>query len=242
MKFLIILLPFHLFAQNAVTQLSAPIKAANPDDNESAASIFADRAQWQEVVSERKLNSRTYITPDGKTIIRNSSKALNYYNLSGELVPIDPALTLNSDGKGWSAMNQPHPVYVYPDGSFALSMDHDQLCSFGKNCSVNGNWNYDSRNITVDNNNTIVMHDVVPGVSRITNIRENAVKYNYVIDHAMNLSSTYFTCSEELDLPSGYFLRRDNSEGREENGGWTGNFEIVSGDGKVNGVIFAPVI
>src|SRR6476620_4719308 len=177
MKFFVILLvPFQLSAQHASLQLSTPIGVQNPVDDESTASVFANQDQWEEVASARTVNSRTFIMPDGQTIIHNSHRPLNYYNASGELTPIDHTLKLNNDGKGWSAMQQPHPVFVYADGSFALSMDHDQLCSFGKNCLVNGNWNYTGNNITVDNDNVITMHDVVPGVSKVMDVRENAVK------------------------------------------------------------------
>ena len=114
--------------------------------------------------------------------------------------------------------------------------------SFGKNCLVNGQWNYDWQYLSVNGDNKVFMNDVVPGVDKIMDFRENGLKYNYLVRTPQHLTTQNFEISEEYVLPAGYKLRRDNSEGREENNGWTGNFEVVSPQGTVEGVIYAPLI
>ncbi|MBI3510658.1 MAG: gliding motility-associated C-terminal domain-containing protein [Bacteroidetes bacterium] len=218
--------------------LNAPLQTSEKDSTSSRA-LLADRDQWQEVVTERKLNSSTYITPDGRVIVHTCERPINYYRENGDLVPINSTLSPMENG-GWSATDQPHPVYFYSDGSMALSTLNGELFSFGNNCKVNGTWNF-SGNISVEDNRCL-MNNVVPGVNRIVEMHENAVKYSYVITQPLNISTTDFSVSEELNIPHGMNLQNDVTYGRKENDGWKGDMILVDAEKNVNATLHLPIV
>ena len=64
----------NLFSQNNITGL---ISSLNPKENRN---ILEDRSTWKEVVSERKIFSSTFLTPDARIITHYSKQPINYYN------------------------------------------------------------------------------------------------------------------------------------------------------------------
>lgn len=212
-----------------------PVAGLSPSSNESNSLHQEDlpaRSLWIEQEDKRTLYSSAYTAPGGRIITRYSSRPINYYNDDGQLLPVNAAMM--PDANGWSATAQPHPIYLYNDGSTALSISRDSRLIFNKSCIINGE---KASGRIVANGNNFTVENIVNGIDKEYIFRENAVKYNYVIKQA----TTGITISEELGFPEGYKLVRDTKQGYESAGGWHGDLHLISSSGEAVARFLAPV-
>ena len=239
MKFLLpAIFPAILFAQthSTLSQLSASVSIPSVDTSEEH-NMLCDQNLWVEKNSDRTVFSNSFTTPDGRTITHSSAAPLNYYDASGILQKI--VAEPKADANGWSAVEQPYPTYLFSDGSAAVSPSKDTKFVFGKNCSVNGN--LIPARVPVMNGNVATISNIIPGMNKEFNFRMNGIKYNYILNQPVPTVNGFLSISEEMEIPSGYFLKRNEAHGREQDGGWCGDFELISPKGEVSSVIYAPL-
>lgn len=193
--------------------------------------------EWTEDVQQRQLHSSIYKSNDGQIKAISSKRPINYYSKTNELVPIDPRLKLNESGF-WSAVDQPFPTYLFPNGSFALTLDNEYTINLGNSCQING------EPITMDvafNGNNTTIKNVIPGVDKQLIFYENAVKYNYILNQPINSAEEHLVFSEEIVLPKGYKLKYNSNLGRPVNNGWMGEVMVTNSHGEMVSVIQVPV-
>ena len=178
------LLLFFTFCIVANRQLLAENKHSNNNNNNpfissvsSPESEWKDRKQWKEDISKRTIFSSTFRAPDRRIIFHFSKAPLNYYDAAGILQPIDA--DLKPSGNNWSAPNQPYPTYLFQDGSAAVSIDNGEQFVFNKNCKINGQ--EFTNTIPFLKENIAKAIDVIPGVDKIYEFRENGIEYSYVL-------------------------------------------------------------
>ncbi len=239
MKFLLpIIFPAILFAQPnlALSQLSHSVSVPAIDSSEEH-NIMRDQNLWIENVADRTIFSSSFKTPDGRIIIHSSASPLNYYDAAGALQKIvaEPKV----DANGWSAQEQPYPTYLFSDGSAAVSTSKELKFIFGKNLRVNGN--SIAPRVPVMSGAIATIANVIPGMNKEYNFRSNGIKYNYILNQPAPTSNGFLTISEEMEIPAGYFLKRKEEHGREQEGGWCGDFELISPKGEVSSIIYAPL-
>lgn len=238
-KFLLFLLPVSLAAQNpSASELTAPLSGKEKACAGDA--LPGERDKWIENENERTVYSRSFTVPDGRVVIQYSSVPVCYRNAAGKLVPIDPVIHVNADGKGWTAQAQPYPTYLHEDGSAAVSLFNDSRFVFGQNCSVNGKQANLTARLAVEGS-LVTMRDVIPGIDKQMEYRANGVKYSYLIRQPQQAAGDFSEFAEELDIPEGYSLIKDETQGRTENGGWTGDYLLRSTAGEIAAQIKAPV-
>ncbi|CAN5437082.1 hypothetical protein BH09BAC5_BH09BAC5_29270 [soil metagenome] len=234
-----VIFPALLFAQhqNSVTQLSASIPHVSADSSEEI-NLLRDRALWKENISERTVFSSSYVTSDGKYISHFSKSPLNYYDETGALQKIvaEPKSTV----EGWSAKDQPYPTYLFNDGSAAVSPSKNLKFTFGKNIRVNGNSIADR--VPVMNGKVATIQNIIPGMNKEFEFRMNGIKYNYILNQPMQTVNGFLSITEDLEIPAGYFLKQKADHGRIQDGGWCGDYELISPSGEVASVIYAPLI
>ncbi|HET6991468.1 MAG TPA: hypothetical protein VFJ43_09100, partial [Bacteroidia bacterium] len=230
--------PALLFAQHSTSmiQLSAPVTVPAVDTSEER-NMMRDQDKWIENVSERTVFSSSFRTEDGRVIMHYSEAPLNYYDASGTLQKIVAQPKQNSNG--WAAMEQPYPTYLFNDGSAAVSPSKELQFVFGKNLSVNGN--PIPVRVPVMDGDVATIANIIPGMNKEYTFRMNGIKYNYILNQPAPTVGGFLTIAEELEIPSGYYLKRNTEHGREENGGWCGDFELMSPTGEVSSVIYAPM-
>lgn len=232
---LLFIITFPSYGQNKIVRtslnanLSPSLSLADSDSSEI-------KVIWIEDIDARTLYSSSYKSNDGQIKVVQSKRPLNYLNESRKLVPIDPSL--KKDKSGWSAMDQPFPTYLHPDGSFSLTADNSNRISFGKNCSINGQ---SINNKFNSNGNSISFSNIVPGIEKQMDFYENAVKYNYVVQHSINTDQNTITFSEEIDLPKGFEIIPDLKNGKQSSHGWSGNLNILNSKGEIVSTIHSPL-
>jgi gliding motility-associated-like protein len=192
---------------------------------------------WIEDIQQRQTHSSIYKSNDGQVKAVSSKRPINYYSKTNELVPIDP--DLSKSGKGyWSAENQPFPTYLFPDGSFALTMDNENTLKLGNNCKINGIST--SMNVHFNGNNTTIKN-VIPSVDKQLLFYENAVKYNYVLNDPLTTIEETLVFSEEIELPKDYRLTFNSEIGKLTENGWMGEVMVLNPKGDMVSTIQVPI-
>ena len=219
----------------AFAQLNTPlVPETQIDDPNSVKETLPDKNLWIEKQEERTLYSSSYTVPVGQQIIHYSARPINYFNENGKLIRIDASLYPSANG--WSATNQPNPVYLNFDGSTELSISKNERLSFNKNCLVNG---IQSSGTIKAKGNNILIEDFVPGIDKEYNFRENGVKYNYILKQNVGSNSSYFNISEELIFSDGYKVIRGEN-GNETKEGWAGDLYLINSSGEIVSRFMAP--
>ena len=204
------------------TELAAPMTA-----NDSSRNIAEEKTSWTELPEKRTLNSRTYQTSEGTFMIEQCARPINYLR-AGKLTPI--VTTLTPDETGWSANEQPFPVHLNETGSFELTTTNGEHILMGSGTMVNGGGN-ESEQVWV-NDHQLLSENIAPGIHRQLDVRENGVKYSYIIPQSRNFEGTTTEFSEELWLPEGLTLVYDLSLGHWDNNIWFGPILVKNTDGK----------
>ncbi len=216
-----------LFAQDA-NPLVHSVQYTTPEPDK-AKDLLKDAT---EDVSKRTEFSSTWTTKTGKTISHYSKMPLNFPDANGKLQPID--LTLHSDAKGWAADKQPNPCYLHSDRSTSIDLGGNLQITFNKNCTVNG-MPLD-QHITYLQNSEVKM-DLSEGVHKNLTFLTGGIKTDYIFDKALDGGATV---GEEIDLPAGSTLQKDESSGINQPGGWSGDYQLVSAEGKILAIFMAP--
>ena len=176
-----------------------------------------------EDISKRTLYSSTWNTKNGKVISRYSSIIINYPDSNGNLQPID--YSLKSCSNGWIADKQPDPCYFHSDRSTAINIGGNNQFVFNKNCAVNG-MQFDQQ-ITALQSSTVNL-DLSPGIHKQLNFITDGIKTDYVFDSALDGG---ITITEEIEIPKGCIFKRDENNGAEQDGGWSGDYILTTPDG-----------
>lgn len=216
-----------LFSQN---QSSGFAQKMNPEGERN---ILEDRSQWIEVLSERKIFSSTYTTPDGRIITYYSKQPVNYYDGNGMLVPINTVPV--SSSKGLIAANQPNEVTVLNNGSVEINTGESSTIIYSGNTKINGQSTFSSE-LKLDGTNAF-MQNVLPGINKTFEFRFNSVKYNYVLNSSMTRTTSDFVIEEDIFIPENSKIQPDPNFGMQDERGWLGALLIVSENGKELGSI-----
>ncbi len=221
----------NLFSQNNNSGLASSL---NPKENRN---ILEDRSTWKEVVSERKIFSSTYLTPDARIITHYSKQPLNYYNSNGILIPVDiqPVSTI----KGLTANHQPNEVSLLTNGSIEIHTGDGSTLIFSKNYKINGTI-VSASSIKQDGLNSTMLTNI-SGVTKTFEFRFNSLKYNYVLNTPITTLSTDFIIEEEISMPENSKIQPDVTYGKQDARGWLGPLLIVSDNGKELGTMRGAV-
>lgn len=216
-----------LQAQNA-NPLVHSVQYTKPDPDK-VKDILKDAT---EDVSKRTLFSSTWITKSGAVIEHYSKGWINYPDSNGKLQPID--LTLHSDPRGWVADKQPNPCYFHSDRSTTINLGGKNEITFNKNCTVNG-MPLDQQITSLQNSEIKI--DLSEGVHKKLTFINGGVETDYIFDRALDGGATV---TEELEIPAGCTLQKDEATGINQPGGWSGDYQLMSADGKVLAIFMAP--
>ena len=195
-----------------------------------------EKSIWTEDITLRTVYTSTYRSNDGQIKTHSSQRPINYYNEDGKLVPINKDLHPSEDG--WSAQNQPHPTYLFEDGSYALTLGNGGLFKMGVDCKMNDQ--QASLNTKVKGNQ-ILLKDIFHEVDKQLLFLENSVKYNYVLRSHQDQFTENLTFSEEIILPKGYTLAYNKELGKPTKDGWMGELNILNKRGEAESFIQAPI-
>jgi len=193
---------------------------------------------WTEDEEARTLNTSTFYSNDGQIKTRQSSRPINYYNDSEKLMPIVSEMK-NIGDSSFAAIQQPYPVYCNGDGSMSLTLANKKdLITIGKNCKINGQLIDQTFNFSGE---TATMSNAFPGVNKEITFRENGAKYNYILDQAINGLDGKVVFSEEIILPDGYTITKDETRGKETKYGWSGIMLVKDNSGKIVSTFHEPL-
>ncbi|TND07960.1 MAG: PKD domain-containing protein [Bacteroidetes bacterium] len=198
LNILSLLLPAMLSTAGLEAQQTVPLQLQAPVENATPA-FRNDRASWQEDVSQRKANSSTYRTTDGRIIMHYSSRPVNYKDASGQWqhIEISPKATI----QGWIAESQPNPVYLRTDASCLLTIDEYHVFGFSRNVTING---VAAKSTVPKQEETVLtFSDILPGIDKVCEFRYDAIKYNYVLHNAYTAGNDLLI-EEEYELPYGF--------------------------------------
>ncbi|HTA26835.1 MAG TPA: gliding motility-associated C-terminal domain-containing protein [Bacteroidia bacterium] len=177
-----------------------------------------------EDVSKRTLYSSTWKTGTGKFIARYSSTMINYPDANGQLQPVD--LTLHSDSRGWVADKQLNACYLHSDRSTAINIGGNDEITFNKNCTING-MPLDQQIVSMKNEKVVI--NMSQGVHKYLMFVDDGIKTDYVFDTALEGG---INVAEEVEVPAGCTLQRDEQYGTYQPSGWEGDYLLLAPDGK----------
>ncbi len=192
--------PAHPQLPASYPDLNTPLIPETIIQSDDPSEKLPPRSTWIENESERTVYSSSYKTPDGQVVLRYSKKPINYHDKSGRLVPIDPIMA--PDANGWSAMNQPYPVFHNEDGTSEISLGDGKRMKLNQGHAINGLKG--SGDLVVGINNDVWFKNVIPDIDKHVLFFENAIKYNYIIRQQPIVSGTFMKFSEVVTLPKGY--------------------------------------
>lgn len=177
-----------------------------------------------EDVSKRTLFSSTWRSKHGKIIICNSAVMINYPDANGKLQPID--LNLHSDSRGWVADKQPNPCYMHSDRSTAINIGGNNEITFNKNCAING-MPLDQQIVSMEKGEVKI--DMSEGVHKELTFVSGGIKTDYIFDRPLDGG---VNVTEEVEIPEGCSLQKDEQYGITQSGGWAGDYLLLAPDGK----------
>ncbi len=185
------------------------------------------------MVEKRTLTSRTFKGDKGQILIQQSSKNINYFDGEKKLQPINHRLQTFENG--WWAPHQQFPVYLFKDGSTAVSSEEGDKIIFNRNCKINGN------DITISDftvgEDGMYIENFSAGIDKRIWVRENEIETDYIIEKPLN-QSLDLIFSEEIGLPEGYLIEKRISN---ELSNAKPEIVIFSPDGKEKARFHAPV-
>ncbi len=163
-----------------------------------------DKRMFKEDVNKRTLKTRTFTSEEGNYYIQYSRRSINYLDENKKLQPINAKLRFS--GNGWSAPHQACPAYLNTDGSTAMSSDNKKI-GFNKNSKINGK-EINVANYTVGEDGMSIK-DVIPNVDKRIVFYENVIETDYLINKPINNNNQDLVISEEIEIPSGYVIKKD---------------------------------
>lgn len=210
--------------------LEASVNPASAHEQASLSTL------WTEDESARTTTSSKWFSNDGLVKVRQSSRPIHYTNSFGKLVPIDPSLQAQNDGT-WAAKNQPHPTHLLADGRLQVSIGQGQSLSLGGNLKVNGTAVQMTHRV---DGNTVSYQAENSTLSKRAEFRENGVKYAYFLSAPPAISGN-FVLSESLELPAGFTVVENRSNGDQTHLGWAGDLWVKNQRGEHVATLYAPL-
>lgn len=175
---------------------------------------------WNEIISERTLNSSSYVKPDGTVVNYFSKEAVNYLDTNNQWMPVS---TLpKTDSEGWHANQQKTSFSVSKDGSVSTGG-----FIFSQTKELNGsieNFNWINTALEKD---TLLFEDYLPNIDKYFQFRNNGIKYSYVLNQPVSLNED-FVIKEKITLKRGDFKIYLNDKNAER----PGFIEIRNSEGK----------
>lgn len=190
----LIALCYGFLSEPALCQMGS--KSLNPT-GEQTVPLRIQKKNWDEIVSERTLHSSSFRKPDGTWVGYFSKELVNYYNTSGELVPVSTELCKTKNG--WAVPSQPHEFSLTPSGELSVMLPNGESIIFSSSAEIN--------NHKLSNGNAFIHGDTAqffgqaPGIDKFIHFRLNGSKYSYIINNASSLSSGDMIVKEKLFLP-----------------------------------------
>lgn len=205
----------------------------NPSSAQEQASLSV---AWTEDESARTTTTSTWLSDDGQIKIRQSSRPIHYTNSLGKLVPIDPTLRPQHDGT-WAAEDQPYPTHLLADGRLQVALSQTHSFNLGGNLKVNGTTVQMQHRVE----GNIVTYELdYSGLGKRAEFRENGVKYSFFLSAPPAISGN-LVLSESLELPAGYTVEEDRSNGDQTALGWAGDLWVKNERGERVATLFAPL-
>jgi gliding motility-associated-like protein len=214
-----------LFLGNrALSQSVNPLVHSTGISGTSTSRKSIDLSGAVEDASKRTLYSSTWKTNNGKVISRFSSVMINYPDANGNLQPVD--LTLRNDANGWVADRQSNPCYFHSDRSTAINLGGNNEFVYNKNCTING-MALDQQLKSLQNSK--IKLDLSSGIRKELEFVTSGIKTNYIFDKPLEGG---ITITEEVGFPDGCTFKQDERNGEMTANGWTGDYVLMSPDGK----------
>ncbi len=167
-------------------------------------------------------------------IIEKGYDNLNYTDANGWMRAVDTKLKPSADG--WSAEQQEIPVYLYHDGSTALSLGGGALMTFNKNVQFNG------QGISINNytagDNGMYIKNVAPNTDKIIRFGRGRVETDYRINQPVKLNGDLII-SEDISLPAGYTISENTNYDPETDA--PGSFIVTGTNGKTVAELKSPL-
>lgn len=192
----------------------------NPEQEKS--SFFSNRSEWFELREKRDSHHAFWQHPDGRIMIENSQKPI-HFKKNNNWERINPTIT--PSGNGWTAANQPHPIYIHNNGSFQTDFGQSASCLFAEECSVNG--------VAVVLNskstdaNTIIASSNVAWLTKSMIAGENNVKYSYHFSESPADEDDYTTIRESIACDDHLQIETLSHEGKWVDGLWHGPLHFI---------------
>jgi len=156
---------------------------------------------WSEIVTERTKYSSGFRKPDGAYVKYVSREPVNYVNEKGELVPVNTEPVFTSGV--WTAAEQPHPFTININGEMTMSLpETGRDYVFGATLSINGQKTEVPDNFYL-HGDTVLLSNILPGVDKFIQFRNNGMKYSYIFNTAASLPAGELFIRESLGLPEG---------------------------------------
>jgi len=202
--------PQKFYADNyKLTLLTPAAYRHNPDFGKVfIGKRFADSGQLYERLDKRTLKSRTYtdINDPSKVVIESGYTNLNYTDEQGWLRAVDTKLKPVTNG--WAAAQQETPVYLYNDGSTAISLGNHSLMVFNKDVRFNTS-DISTNNYTVGDNGMYIKN-AATNTDKLIRFGRGKIETDYRIDKPLKLNGD-LTTSEDIVLPAGYTIADNGS-------------------------------
>jgi hypothetical protein len=209
--------------------ITAPAYYNNPDFGKR----INDKTEWYEQIDKRTLKTRTYKGTGNQVIVETGYDNLNFTDADGWLRAVNTKLTASSNG--WSAEQQETPVYLYHDGSTALSLGGNDLMLFNKNVQFNGK-GISTNGYTVGDNGMYIKN-TVPNTDKIICFGRGRIETDYKITQPLK-SNTDLVISEDVILPAGYTISENENYNTETD--HPGSLIVKGNDGKATAKLKAP--
>ncbi|MGD1843838.1 MAG: T9SS type A sorting domain-containing protein [Salibacteraceae bacterium] len=205
--------------------------------------------KYEEVVSQRGAQERTFQGPDGRYIKQQSGGFLNYQNNSGNWTPIDDRLVQNGQTLEVASTGLPISLDL-TSGATQMTLEGGQFIAYGDQLSITlqsvSGEAYHTLNATtgtqqVVNGKEITFNDAWPGIDRHQRIEYYLVETDYILgaQPAMGNPGEVMLFNDVVTLPAGWTFR--NGVGFHSQYGWQGTLDILNAQGQRVGGYELPI-
>jgi len=186
--------------------------------------------EWVENIDLRTIFSSTWNDGSGRMRLEYSKSPINYLDEKRAMQRIISYPHL--EGDLWIANQQPFTISLSEVGVVhtamnshlnAVAVSTERIGSFSATGSVEGK----------DVSEGLVVKNIIPGIDKEFFFQFNAVKSQYRLHDIPDLVNGDFIIEDELTIPHGAIIRRDEQHGYESDGWWYGNMEVLGASGEV---------
>lgn len=200
----------------------------------------AESEGWIEMPELRTPRSSSFKTQEGKVVVYNSSIDINFLQ-GGNLTPID--IRCESYALGWKSEHRADPIYIDAIGNAHLHFSTGSyFLDFSKTIQINGNPVGAPEPGKLTNGTHLDFENLLPGVSKTYDFKPGGVKYSYILNSPQTVSGSWYTITEEWNVPANCKITGWEGEGEYTNEVWNGALAIqTKSDSKPMGKIY-PLI